>query len=110
MSGAPLDRTLAALAEPNRRRIIEVLGERPRSAGEVGQAVGLSPPTVSRHLRALRESRLVEEESPPHDARLRIYRLTPAPMAELRAWLAETEQLWADQLSAFKAHLEGEGG
>lgn len=104
-----LDRTLAALAEPSRRRIVEVLGQGPRAAGDLAQSLGLSAPTLSRHLRTLRESRLVQEESPPHDARVRIYRLTPEPMADLKAWLGRTEQLWVDQLAAFKAHLEGEG-
>jgi DNA-binding transcriptional ArsR family regulator len=61
---------------------------------------------MSRHLRVLRESGLVEESHPGFDARVRIYRLRPAPIAELRAWLELTEQLWSDELAAFKAHLE----
>ena len=61
---------------------------------------------MSRHLRVLRESGLVEESHPGFDARVRIYRLRPAPIAQLRAWLELTEQLWSDELAAFKAHLE----
>ncbi|MEI9963533.1 MAG: metalloregulator ArsR/SmtB family transcription factor [Caulobacteraceae bacterium] len=104
-----LDRTLAALADPHRRRVVELLRERPRRAGELAQAVGLSPPAMSRHLKTLRDSRLVEEVSPEFDARVRIYRLRPQPMAHLKQWLEETERLWTDQLAAFKAHIEGEG-
>jgi DNA-binding transcriptional ArsR family regulator len=103
---AALDRTLAALADPERRRTVDLLRESPRRAGELAQAIGVRAPTMSRHLRVLRECGLVEESHPGFDARVRIYRLRPAPIAELRAWLELTEQLWSDELSAFKAHLE----
>jgi DNA-binding transcriptional ArsR family regulator len=101
-----LDRTLAALADPERRRTVDLLGQRPRRAGELAAAMGLRAPAMSRHLRVLRESGLVEESHPEFDARVRIYRLRPAPMAELRTWLEQTEQLWVDQLAAFKTHVE----
>ena len=103
---AALDRTLAALADPERRRTVELLREAPRRAGELAQAIGLRAPAMSRHLRVLRESGLVEESHPAFDARVRIYRLRQAPIAELRAWLELTEQLWTDELAAFKAHVE----
>lgn len=103
---AALDRTLAALADPHRRRTIELLRERPRPAGELAREVGLSPPAMSRHLKTLRESGLVEESHPPFDARLRVYALRREPMADLIAWLEETERMWSEQLLAFKAHLE----
>ncbi len=61
---------------------------------------------MSRHLRVLRESALVEESHPAFDARVRIYSLRPQPMAELREWLEAAEEGWAGQLAAFKAHLE----
>lgn len=61
---------------------------------------------MSRHLRVLRRSGLVEETHPDFDARVRIYALRAEPIAGLRAWLDETEQLWTEQLAAFKAHLE----
>ncbi|WP_212566668.1 MULTISPECIES: metalloregulator ArsR/SmtB family transcription factor [unclassified Mycobacterium] len=107
---ASIDRTLTALADPNRRRIVEVLRDRPCRAGEIAHAVGLSPAALSRHLRTLKASELVEESHPEFDARVRIYTLRPAPMAELKAWLNEIEKLWATQLSAFKEHIEREQG
>lgn len=100
-----LDRTLAALADPHRRQVVELLRERPRRAGELAEAAGLSPPAMSRHLRTLRTSGLVEERHDGFDARVRVYRLTPAPMAELTEWLRQTEEMWADQLSAFRNHM-----
>jgi DNA-binding transcriptional ArsR family regulator len=107
---AQVDRTLTALADPHRRRVIDLLSRGPRSAGELAAEVALSAPAMSRHLRALRQSRLVDEASAPHDARVRIYRLRPEPMAELKAWLEAAERLWAEQLLAFKTHIEGAAG
>ena len=104
-----IDRTLQALADPHRRQVVELLRERPRRAGELAEAVGLTPAAMSRHLRTLREGRIVEETPAAFDTRVRIYRLRPQPMAHLKAWLEETERLWSEQLSAFKAHLEREG-
>jgi len=101
-----LDRTLAALADPHRRRVIELLREQPRRAGELAEAVGLNPPALSRHLRVLKTSGLIEEAHPAFDARVRIYSLRPEPMADLKAWLEQSERLWAAQLAAFKTHLE----
>lgn len=105
MSGA-LDLTLAALADPHRRRVVELLRQRPRRAGELAEAAGLTPPAMSRHLRILRRSGLVEETHPDFDARVRVYQLRPEPMLQLMRWLEETERLWSEQLGAFKAHLE----
>lgn len=61
---------------------------------------------MSRHLKTLRKSGLVEEDRDEYDSRVRIYRLRPEAMAELKTWLAETDALWARQLSALKAHLQ----
>jgi DNA-binding transcriptional ArsR family regulator len=105
---ARLDRTLAALADPHRRGVVDLLRKGPRPASEIASAMGLSPPAMSRHLRILRQGGLVEESHPEFDARLRIYRLKSAPMRELRNWLEETEELWSEQLAAFKAHVERE--
>jgi DNA-binding transcriptional ArsR family regulator len=105
-TAAAVDRTLAALADPHRRRAVELLRERPRRAGELAQALNLTPPLMSRHLRVLRQSGLVEETHPTFDARVRIYALRAEPMMDLKAWLEETEQAWAEQLVAFKAHVE----
>ncbi|MDR3510825.1 MAG: metalloregulator ArsR/SmtB family transcription factor [Caulobacteraceae bacterium] len=107
---ARIDRTLAALADPNRRRVIDLLSERPLRAGELAARADLSPPAMSRHLRTLRQSGLVEEDHDGLDARVRVYRLRPEPMADLKAWLEETERLWSAQLGAFKAHLERSAG
>jgi DNA-binding transcriptional ArsR family regulator len=106
---AALDRTLAALADPHRRRVVELLRERPRRAGELAKLAGLAPAGMSRRLRVLRESGLVEESHPPFDARVRIYALRPEFMADLKAWLEETEQLWTVQLAAFKRRVERGG-
>ncbi len=105
MSASNVDRTLAALADPHRRRVIDLLRERPHRAGELAQAMRLSFPAMSRHLRTLRGSGLVTEDRDEFDSRVRIYRLKPEAIASLRAWLAETDALWARQLAALKAHV-----
>ena len=106
MSAAGLDLTLAALADPHRRRVVELLRERPRRAGELADAAHVSFPAMSRHLKTLRKSGLVQEDRDEFDSRVRIYRLRPEAMSDLRAWLAETDALWTRQLSALKAHLQ----
>jgi DNA-binding transcriptional ArsR family regulator len=106
VSAPGLDRTLAALADPHRRRVVDLLRERPHRAGELAQAARISFPAMSRHLKTLRRSGLVEEERDEFDSRVRIYRLRPEAMAELKTWLADTDALWARQLSALKAHLQ----
>lgn len=101
-----VDETLAALADPARRRVIELLGERPRRAGELADALKVPAPAMSRHLRALKQSGLVEETHPPFDARVRVYALKVGAMTDLKKWIADTERLWSDQLVSFKAHVE----
>jgi DNA-binding transcriptional ArsR family regulator len=103
-----LDPTLAALADPDRRRAVDLLRLGPRRAGELAIEMGLRAPAMSRHLRVLRESGLVAERHPDFDARVRIYTLRPEPMAELKRWLEETEQLWTEQLLGFKRRVEGD--
>jgi DNA-binding transcriptional ArsR family regulator len=105
VSEQALDRTLAALADPYRRRVVDLLRERPYRAGELAEAAQLSFPAMSRHLKTLRESGLVEEGRGEFDSRVRVYRLRPEAMMELKEWLAETDALWARQLAAFSAHL-----
>jgi DNA-binding transcriptional ArsR family regulator len=101
-----LDRTLAALADPTRRQVVELLRERPRRAGELAAAAEMSSPAMSRHLRVLRARGLVEEERAGHDARVRVYRLRPEPFVALHEWLDQVQAFWSDQLDAFKAHAE----
>jgi DNA-binding transcriptional ArsR family regulator len=103
---ARLDRTLAALADPQRRRAVDLLRERPRRAGELAEALAVAPSVMSRHLRVLRESGLVEESHPEFDARVRIYALRTGAVAELKAWLDGIERGWAENLTALKRHVE----
>ena len=99
---------LAALADPTRRKVIELLGERPRRAGELSSSAGTSPPVMSRHLRVLLEAGLVADERVPDDARLRVFRLRPGSVEALQAWLDQLQAHWNEQLAAFKRHVEAE--
>jgi DNA-binding transcriptional ArsR family regulator len=101
-----LDRTLAALADPTRRGVVEILRREPRRAGDLAAQLGMTPPAMSRHLRVLRKTGIVEEDATEDDARVRVYRLRPEPFEQLREWLAEVEAFWTDQLGAFKEHAE----
>ena len=103
---AEIDATLAALADPHRRRVVDLLSARPHQAGELARALDVTPPAMSRHLRALKIAGLVVESHPQFDARVRIYALRPEPMVHLIHWLEATERLWSEQLLAFKAHVE----
>jgi DNA-binding transcriptional ArsR family regulator len=104
-----IDDTLAALADPQRRRVVDLLAERPRPAGELAQAVGISAPAMSRHLKTMRLTGLVEERHDGLDARVRVYSLRPEPMADLKKWLEQMEALWSQQLLSLKAHIEKRG-
>src|SRR5262249_46680001 len=101
-----LDRTLAALADPTRRRVIELLRERPRRAGELADAFETSAPAMSRHLRVLRTTGLVEEDHQGDDARVRVYRLRPERFEALRTWVQEVEAFWTRELDSFRKHAE----
>jgi DNA-binding transcriptional ArsR family regulator len=87
-----VDGALAALADPARRRAVELLAQEPRRAGELASALRVSPSAMSKHLRILRDGGLVTETHPPHDTRVRIYSLRSAAMADLRAWLDAAER------------------
>jgi len=100
----PVDRTLLALADPTRRRVVELLGAEAKRAGDIANGLGVSPPALSRHLRVLHRSGIIEEVSIERDARVRIYRLRPDPFTRLRDWLGQLEAFWAGQLCAFSAH------
>lgn len=101
-----IDDAFAALADPARRRAVELLAQKAHRAGELARAVRVSPSVMSKHLRILRDGGLVTETHPAHDTRVRIYSLRPLPMAELRAWLDAAERGWSEQLAAFARHLE----
>jgi DNA-binding transcriptional ArsR family regulator len=103
---AELDTTLFALADRNRRAVIDLLKEQPRRAGEIAGALSLTPPALSRHLRVLRRSGLIHEQGVEEDARVRIYRLRREPFDQLRGWLGEVESFWAGELAAFRDHVE----
>ncbi|MEO3801919.1 metalloregulator ArsR/SmtB family transcription factor [Nonomuraea sp. B1E8] len=104
-----LDGTLAALADPTRRKVIDLLRDGPRPAGELAQAVQMSAPALSRHLRVLRAGGLVQAEAGGDDARLRLYTLRQEPFTALQAWLDQVQAFWAEQLGSFKDHVERDG-
>jgi DNA-binding transcriptional ArsR family regulator len=95
--------TFEVLAEPRRREILDLLRAGERPVGELVERLPLTQPTVSKHLRVLREAGLVEVR---HDAQRRWYRLRPEPLAEVDAWLAPYRQLWEQRLDALERHLD----
>ena len=103
---AAIDRTFAALADPARRRVVELLRNEPKRAGDIAAGLGMTAAATSRHLRLLHRTGLVEAIYVEEDARLRVFRLRPGPFAELQGWLADVERFWTGQLEAFKSHTE----
>lgn len=101
-----LDATLAALADPTRRRVVDLLREQSRAAGDLANAVGVSAPAMSRHLRVLRRSGLVENRAVDRDARIKMYRLRPEQFASLDAWLGDVRRFWNQELAAFKSYAD----
>jgi DNA-binding transcriptional ArsR family regulator len=92
-----------ALAEPNRRRILDFLAQRERPVNDLVSLLQVSQPAVSKHLRVLREAGLVEVRA---DAQRRLYRVRPEPLRELDDWLAPYRAMWASRLDALESHLE----
>jgi DNA-binding transcriptional ArsR family regulator len=95
----------AVLADPTRRRILELLAEEERPVGELVSELSISQPGVSKHLRVMREAGLVTVRS---DAQRRVYGVDPGPLRELDVWLAPYRRLWNSHLDALERHLDGE--
>ena len=91
------------IAEPNRRRVLDLLLEQERTVGELVDALDMSQPAVSKHLRVLREAGLVEARV---DAQRRVYRLRAEPLADLDAWLAPYRRFWRGKLASLDRHLK----
>jgi DNA-binding transcriptional ArsR family regulator len=96
---------LQALSEPHRMAIVAMLADGERPAGDFVDALPISQPTVSKHLSVLREAGLVTVRK---DAQRRLYRLNPAPLAELDAWLQPYRRFWIDRLDDLENHLDKE--
>ena len=92
-----------SVAEPNRRAILALLGSSQQSVGEIERRLGMTQPTVSKHLRVLREAGFVEATV---DAQRRLYRLKPEPFRELDAWLGQFRQFWSVQVDALERYLD----
>jgi DNA-binding transcriptional ArsR family regulator len=100
-----MDVLLATLAEPNRRRILDLLRAGERPAGDLGAALSISQPGVSKHLRILREAGLVSVRP---EGQQRLYSLKAARFAEIDAWLAPYRRFWSGRLDALDEHLAQE--
>ena len=94
-----------ALADPTRRRILELLAGGERSAGEIASEFVISRPGVSRHLRVLRDAGLVQVRK---DAQRRVYELRPEALADVLAWVEPYRRLWAGRLDALERHLDAD--
>ena len=95
--------TFTVLAEPTRRRILDLLLDEPRSVGELVAELGLTQPGTSKHLKVLRDAGLVTVR---RDAQRRWYELRPEPLAEIDAWLAPYRRRWSERLDALERHLD----
>jgi DNA-binding transcriptional ArsR family regulator len=91
------------IAEPNRRAILSLLVSSQQSVREIERQLGLAQPTVSKHLRVLREAGFVESTV---DAQRRLYRLKPEPFQEVDDWLAQFRRFWSDHVDALERHLD----
>jgi len=97
-----MDAVLHALADESRRTVLEILRDRPASAGELAEALPIARPGVSRHLRVLREAGLVDVRQ---DAQRRIYTLRPEALIEVDDWLTGYRQLWQNRLDALHTEI-----
>lgn len=97
--------SLAAIADPTRRRIVELLAQRERTAGELVEEFDLSAPAISQHLNVLREAGLVTTRA---EGQSRIQALNPAGFDDLEAWLEKTRSIWSRRLDALERELRAE--
>lgn len=97
-----MESSFAVIAEPNRRAILSLLLSSELAVGEIEQELGLSQPSVSKHLRVLRDAGFVESRI---EAQRRLYRLRPEPLMELDAWLVPFRRFWSKHVDALEAHL-----
>jgi DNA-binding transcriptional ArsR family regulator len=98
-----MESVFAILAEPNRRAILSLLANSEQSVGEIERELRMPQPTVSKHLRVLREAGFVESTV---DAQRRLYRLKPEPFQEVEAWLAQFRRFWTAQVDALERYLD----
>jgi DNA-binding transcriptional ArsR family regulator len=98
-----MESSFATIAEPNRRAILSLLASSERSVGEIEEQLQLPQPSVSKHLRVLREAGFVESRV---DAQRRLYRIRPEPLMEVDAWLAPFRRFWSMHVDALERHLD----
>jgi DNA-binding transcriptional ArsR family regulator len=98
-----MESTFAIIAEPSRRAILSLLASAERSVGDIEEQLRLSQPSVSKHLRVLREAGFVESRV---DAQRRLYRIRPEPLMEVDAWLAPFRRFWSVHVDALERHLD----
>src|SRR3954469_13131919 len=101
-----MESSFTIVAEPNRRAILGLLLSSERSVGEIEQELRLSQPSVSKHLRVLRDAGFVESRI---EAQRRLYRLRPDPLMELDAWVGPFRRFWSKHVDALERHLENMG-
>ena len=98
-----VDSVFEIIAEPNRRAILGLLASAQQSVGEIERQLGMPQPTVSKHLRVLRDAGFVESTV---DAQRRLYRLKPEPLQEVDAWLDRFRRFWSVHVDALERHLD----
>jgi len=98
-----MESTFAIIAEPNRRAILSLLASSERSVGEIERRLRMAQPSVSKHLRVLREAGFVESRV---EAQRRVYRIRPEPLQEIDSWLAGFRRFWTVHVDALERHLD----
>jgi DNA-binding transcriptional ArsR family regulator len=99
-----MESVFTVLAEPSRRAILTLLASGERSVGDLESALNLAQPSVSKHLRVLRDAGFVEATI---DAQRRVYRIRPEPLQEVDAWMAPFRRYWSAHVDALERHLDG---